>query len=69
MATIYELKRKLREADETLRVARSDAERQRWTLVVQECREAIKMTSRIGDAVGAQKVRLLVGWIRIFVRF
>jgi hypothetical protein len=47
MATMDELKRKLREAEETLQAARGDAERQRWTEIVQEWREAIKQKNRI----------------------
>jgi hypothetical protein len=42
-----ELKRKLRDAEETLRVARSDAERPRWAEIVQNWREAIKQKIRI----------------------
>jgi hypothetical protein len=47
MTTIDEIKRKLCEAEEMLRVARSETERQRWTAIVQTYREAIKGARRV----------------------
>ncbi len=44
---IHELVASLRYAEATLRVARSDSERERWTRAVQKYREAIKAQSRL----------------------
>jgi F0F1-type ATP synthase delta subunit len=44
---IFELVRSLRYAEATLRVARSESERQRWARMVQKYREALKAQSRL----------------------